>query len=56
MPQSLSPHDVQYLCSIKVRIELIDFPSSLIYSCIFSAAQETVAVPIAAIDLEEMEG
>jgi hypothetical protein len=56
LPQCLSPYDGQYLHSGKVRVELLDFPSSLIYSHIFSAAEETVAVPIVAIDLEEMEG
>jgi hypothetical protein len=37
-------------------MELFDFPSPLIYSCTFSVAEETAALPIADINLEEMEG
>jgi len=39
-----------------VHIELLDLPSTLICYFIVSAAEEIAAVPIADLDLEEMDG
>lgn len=52
-PWRISSHDVRYICSGKVRLKLTDLLSLLI--CNFSAADGTMAVPIADINLGEME-
>ena len=53
-PWCVSSDDVRYLCTGKVRVELLKLPSSLIHCYIFSAAEEAV-VSVAAIDFDEME-